>query len=922
MVPRLVVPYNERQRSGVCREGFCVSHPQTFAELLKRYRVRARLSQEELAERTQLSARAISNLERGFNRSPRSATVRLLAEALGLSEQERETFETAARGGSTPAQPPSARPHGLPVQLTPFIGRGREVDEVGGRLLRSDVRLLTLTGPGGTGKTRLALQVAAAVTGEFSDGVYFVDLSTIAQPELVPAEIAHTLGLKEHSPRPLLESLEEHLGEKQVLMVLDNFEQVVLAGSFLAQLLVTCPQLKVLATSRIVLRVSGEHLYPVPPMTLPDPRCPLPPERLAECEAVRLFLTRAQARKPGFQVTPENASAVTEICRRLDGLPLAIELAAARAGLLSPQAMLARLGDRLALLTGGAQDLPTRQQTVRATLDWSYDLLGRPERSLLGTLSVFAGGAGLEAAEAVCGPDGDAHILGGLSSLVDQSLVRQEERSGGEIRFGMLETVRDYALARLAESGEWGPAHRRHAEYYLRLVEAAEAELHGPRQSDWLRRVDEETDNVRSALRWSQESGQTGLGLRLGSALRDFWRLRGRMTEGRAWLEGLLASQESSGLGVQEGIRARAMGAGATLAWAQGDFRRAEQLATEGLMLNRKQGHPAGVADTLHTLASVAHGRGEYRRAEGLYGEALALYRDLGDRMEVSSALNDLGMLARDLGDWARSRTLHEESLAIRQALGGESAIAQSLYNLGLAAHLQGDYEQAEIRLAEGLALFRDLGDVLGVADSLNDLGRLPQVRRDWRRAVALFEEALSVYQGLGDERGAARTLNNLGLIAYDRGEYERAVELHEESHSIHSRLGSRWGAGISLYDLGNALHALGNLERAGEAYQEALRLMREAGDQALVAFCLEGLARVALSCGLPARTARLCGAADALRATIKAPLPPPDRPLHERTLAEACRALGEERFAQDWEQGRGMAMEQAVRYTLDPTAE
>ncbi len=394
-----------------------MSHIPTFAELLKRHRVRARLSQEELAERAGLSARAISDLERGPDRVPRGASVRLLAGALGLSEEERAAFEAAARGEAAPTESRPDRSHGLPLQLTPFIGREREMGALRATLLRKDVRLVTLTGPGGTGKTRLALRVAEALLGEFADGVSFVPLAPITEPDLVAVVIGQEVGVTETPARSLTQSLEQHLRDRQMLLVLDNFEQVVSAAPLIARLLVTCPHLKVLARSRVVLRLTGEQSFPVSPLTLPDPRSSPSVGQVQESEAVRLFVARAQSAKPSFGLTEGNAPVVAEICRRLDGLPLAVELAAARVRLLSPQAMLPRLGNRLALLTGGAQDLPARQETVRAMLDWSYELLGESERVLLARLAVFAGGCTLEGAEAVCGPEGEVDVFGGRPRL-------------------------------------------------------------------------------------------------------------------------------------------------------------------------------------------------------------------------------------------------------------------------------------------------------------------------------------------------------------------------------------------------------------------------------------------------------------------------------------------------------------------------
>ena len=591
----------------------------TLAELLKQYRARAHLSQEELAERSGLSARAISDLERGLKQRPHNATVRSLVKALGLSEQEQAVFGAVGSGAAAVESVESAaaplavagptRAHNLPPQLTSFVGREREVAAVVGLLLRPDVRLLTLTGPGGAGKTRLAVRAVEEVLPRFADGVRFVDLSSISDPGLVSIEIARMLGVKETGVLSPLNAVVAHLRDRHMLLVLDNFEQVVLAAPVAIQLLLACPGLTVLATSRVTLHVRGEQVYPVPPLTLPDPLQPASAQQLSQYESVQLFVLRAQAVKPEFAITTENAPAIAQICRRLDGLPLAIELAAAHVRYVPPQTIVARLGARLALLTGGAQDLPSRHQTLRATLDWSYDLLPDAARTLLARLAVFTGGCGLEAAEAVCVLDrpgghdplnGDADLLGDISSLVDHSLLREEERVAGEVAFSMPETVREYALARLAESGESEVIRERHAGYYLTLAEAAEQELKGPWQADWLRRLESERDNLRAALLWAHGSGQAQVGLRLAGALQWFWLMRGYFTEGRTLLARALAAAGGS-----PAARAKALTGNGMLTWRQGDFEGAATLLQKALDLYRGLGDTAGAAFALHHSAHL-----------------------------------------------------------------------------------------------------------------------------------------------------------------------------------------------------------------------------------------------------------------------------------------------------------------------------
>jgi predicted ATPase/class 3 adenylate cyclase len=528
---------------------------------------------------------------------PAGTTLRDLGEhrLKDLFRPER-VFQVLASG--LPSEFPSLRTlnayrNNLSLQPTPLIGRKREVAEVYERLLRPEVRLLTLTGVGGTGKTRLSLQAAAELTEQFEDGVFFVSLAAIRDPQLVVPAMAATLGVKEAGGQPLLESVEDSLGEKHILLMVDNFEQVIEAAPVVTELLSTASNLKVLATSRIPLRLYGEHEYAVPPLALPDPERLPSVERLTHYEAVRLFVERAQAAKADFSVTNESAPAVAQICYRLDGLPLAIELAAARIKVLSPQKMLGRLGNRLKLLTGGARDLPERQRTLRSTIEWSYGLLGEGEKVLFARLSVFAGGRTMEAIEAICDAEGDlpVDVLDGLSSLVDKSLLKQEEGAGGEPRFVMLETIHEFAREKLQESEESEDIRRLHAEYFLALAEEAEPAVEGAQQPVWLERLEEEHDNMRRALSWSLGQGQDSeLALRMSAALGEFWYLRGYFGEGRRWLEEALAKSGRT----PTAARARALQRVSWLAFQQGDLDRAEEASEEERRRRHRRGGEPG----------------------------------------------------------------------------------------------------------------------------------------------------------------------------------------------------------------------------------------------------------------------------------------------------------------------------------------
>jgi predicted ATPase len=611
-------------------------------------------------------------------------------------------------------------PTNLPAQPTPLLGRERELKDVCKLLLRDDVRLLTLTGAGGTGKTRLGLQAAAELLEEFPGGVFLVRLAPIREPELVVPSIARTLGHREGGSRPLQETLVEHLKDERVLLVLDNFEQLRAGAPVLSELLAACSGLKLLVTSRAPLRLSGEHLYPVPPLLLPD-RDRLPDLRLlAEFEAVALFVARAKAARPDFALTRDNAGAVAEICHRLDGLPLAIELAAARTMLLSPQAMLERLGQRLQLLTGGAHDLPARQRTLRSTIDWSYGLLTERDQILLARLAVFVGGRTLRAAQAVCNPDHDLgpELLDELAVLVDNNLLQQESQADGEPRFSMLETIHEYARERLRQSGELAELRRRHAEYFLALAEEAEPQLGGPDQVVWLERLETEHENLRAALAWAIDSAPSELALRLTGALRIFWRVRGHLSEGRRWLEAALAGGEEAAARP----RAKALYGASVLALRQGDYEPAKAWAQESLALCRELGDAGGAGRALQMLGSVAVGERAYDEATRLFEESEALCRRLGDKALLATTILDLGDVALNQAEYDRATALLEESLALFQELGDKDGAAIALYNLGSAALSEGRDERAVGLLSEGLALFGELGYKEGIAYCLEAL--------------------------------------------------------------------------------------------------------------------------------------------------------------------------------------------------------
>jgi predicted ATPase/class 3 adenylate cyclase len=680
------------------------------------------------------------------------------------------------------------RLNNLPIQPTPLLGREREVAEITDLLRHADVRLLTLTGTGGTGKTRLALQSAAELIDDFEDGVFLVALAPISDPELVASTVAGALSVSESAGRFLKEDLRDFLSTKELLLVLDNFEQVVDAAPLVGELLSGCPGLKVLTTSRTLLRIYGEHEYAVRPLELPDPDHLPPIETLSQYEAIRLFTERARAANVHFSLTNENALAVAEICARLDGLPLAIELAAARIKLLSPQAMSSRLGNPLKFLTGGARDLPERQRTLRGAIAWSYALLDEGEQVLFARLSVFSDGCALEAVEAICDPVGDlfVDVLEGLSSLVDMSLLRQEEMVEEEPRLVMLETIREYARERLELSGEAEEIRRLHAEHFLALAEQGASEQQGPEEATWLERLDLEHDNMRAALSWMLESEEAEPGLRLAGALWQFWDMRGYYGEGRRWLEQALAKDGRASM-----ARAKALEGVGWLADLQGDIDRAVAAAEEGLSLSARVKLESNVtASFLRILGSAAYVRGDHEQAARLYEESLALSREARDERGVASSLLQLGNVSGDQGNHEEAKTFYEEGLALSRKLDDKALLASALISVGAEFLLQGDPNRGAMLNEEAAELYRERGNRGHLQYALDNLGWAALVRGNLQQAEVLHRESLALSRQLGDKLVAAEALEGLACSASARGEAERVARLFGAAEALREAVG------------------------------------------------------------------------------------------------------------------------------------
>jgi predicted ATPase/serine/threonine protein kinase len=703
----------------------------------------------------------------------------------------------------------------LPVQRTPFVGRDVEVAALRQLLHRDEVRLVTLTGPGGIGKTRLALHVAGELAGHFAAGICFVPLSAVSDAGLIASAIAQAVGVQATGAQSPHESLKEYLlGLRQpMLLLLDNFEHLVSAAPLVAELLSIGPKLKVLVTSQAPLHVYGEHEFPVPSLGLPDPKSIPTLDALSQLPAVALFVERAVAVKRDFKLTRENASAVATICARLDGLPLAIELAAARIKLLSPSAMQARLERCLNLLTGGARDLPARQQTLRGTIDWSYGLLNAAEQKLFRRLSVFVGGCTLEGVEAVCDAKGDlgVDVLDGMASMVDKSLVQQVDHFEGESRFVMLATIREYARERLAASGDEATARRAHAAYCLVLAEEG-AEPDGAQQQ-WLERLDLEHDNFRAALDWLIANGDSDWGLRLGAALFRFWETRELLSEGRDRLGTLLKLDRAA---PHTKLRARVAFAAGVLAGEQGDYFASQHLMEGSLEISRALEDKHGIAVALNALAVNARDRGDLTAARSLFEQSLAMWREFGDPVAVARALSNLANVVKLQGEFARARSLYHECLGIFQNLEDATGVAWSLNYLGDVASEQTDFAAALALYEQSLAAFRQLGDGWGVASSLSDLGNLSREQSDYAESQRLYAESIRTFCQLGHKRGIARVLECVAVSAAAQSDAPYALLMAGAAASLRQRLGAPLPAAeqakleTALNPARQALHASG----------------------------------------------------------------------------------------------------------------
>jgi predicted ATPase/class 3 adenylate cyclase len=737
-------------------------------------------------------------------------------------------------GPGLPAEFPSLKsldrqPNNLPAQPTALIGREAELATLHEMLVTADARLITLTGPGGTGKTRLALQAAAESLDSFSDGVWFVPLASISDPALIPEAIATALGVRQAPGEQVLSRLTEHLRSRQTLVVLDNLEQVLDAAPLIGRLIDEAPRLVILATSREPLRLRAERELPVAPLPLPGESPRLSPEQALASPAVRLFVERAQAVKPGFALQLSNLADVVAISRRLDGLPLAIELAAARVRILTPATLLARLDQRMAILTGGARDLPARQQTLRATIAWSYDLLDPAERGLFARLGVFAGGCSLETAETICAAAGGLEIdlFDGIASLVQKSLLRQEEGPGDEARFTMLQTIREFARERLNELPEAPALRQAHADAFLTLAEVADRDDSAD-EVGLLNRLEADHSNLRQAISFYEQQGDAGLvqRVRLAAHLAYFWWLRGHFSEGRGILERAIATPGD----IPAADRAAALSGAAFLAEAQGDLERAQALHEEGLALYQKLEDMKGVAGALGGLGTIARQRGDLNAARSRHQEALEAWRRAGDAAGAAGALLDLGLIRQLEGDYAGAEPELLEGLDLFRQAGDLSGEAHALNRLGFLAMAMGSLPKAIERFSESLRLWRAQGNQQMIAADLHNLGEARHLSGSLDEAEGLYREALDLFDALGDASGRAFSLCHLGLLTLDRGNPSEARELLLQSLTLRWNAGLRGLACDTLEALAEATWRLGDLDLAAMILRASRQLREETG--------------------------------------------------------------------------------------------
>lgn len=852
--------------------------PQTFGQWLKKQRRALDLTQAAFAAQAACSTSTVKKIESGAL-VPSKELAEMIAQVLGAPANERAAFVRFARGlgpsperHSPPALPPGTVRPAMPAPLTSFIGREREV-LAGINLLRTpDVRLLTLIGPPGAGKTRLGIAIASAVDADYADGTGFVSLGAVEDAALAPAAIAQALQVADRSGQSILDTLRNYLRGKTMLL-LDNFEHIMPAAGIVPLLLETSPGLKIIVTSREPLKVYGEQEFPVTPLELPDlDRLPAL-QTLRRCPSIALFVERARAARHDFELTAGNAYSVASICVWLDGLPLAIEMAAARVKWHSPEIVLAQLSQRLALAAASPRAMTARQQTLRDAIDWSFELLSETEKRVLTTVSVFADRFSAEAAGAVCDealmPPGGIDAV--LRSLAEKSLLVYESSDGAETRFGMLNVIREYARDKLEQAGLLSVTHQRWAARCLALAREAQPHLCGPRQQEWFDRLDAEFSNLRAVIDWCATHDPAG-GLEIALALQWFLYARGHLSEARLWLVSLLHPPEAGAAAMPASLLASGRCLAGFFAWQQGDHAQAVALSSQALDHFQESGDRLGAARALYNLGSVALLQSDYPRAAECLSESAALFQQEGSAHDLAIALNDLGLVTKDQGHFEQARAHHEESLRLHRQAGNPRGIAQSLLRLSIVAYWQAQFQ----------------------------------------RAAGLSEQALALNQHLGNRAGMAYCPDMLGASLHKLGDTARAAGCLTEDLRLFQELGDRMGMALVDCAIGTLRLEQGDPARAADHFTEALRLSEAIGDKWRAAFALEGLAG-ALAGSHPIAAARLFGAAQALREAIGAPAPVSESASHTTILNGLSSALGEAGCEAELRRGQGWTLAEVL---------
>lgn len=802
------------------------------------------------------------------------------------------------------------RPHNLPIQLTRFIGRESEMAEV--ERMIGTARLLTLTGPGGSGKTRLALQAAADLLEAFREGVWLVELARTSDPALVPRVVSSVLHVREQQGRPIVDTLIDHIGLKKLLLVIDNCEHLIAACAELVEtLLSACSNLSILSTSREPLGIPGEVVLRVPALTTPAMGATTA-QAVKRFESVELFVDRARSTHPSFVLSDSNASAVAAICERLDGIPLAVELAAARVQAITVDQISERLHDRFRLLTAGSRTALARHQTLRAAVDWSHDLLSDRERVLLRRLAVFAGGFTLDAAESVCGvePIESEEVLDLLSNLVSKSLV-QLEAGSMEGRYRLLGTIREYALEKLGAAREADSFRDLHLDWCIRFAEEGEPELRGPEQQAWLDRLHTELDNFRAAFGWGAAQEDPQRALRLGSSLLEFWIVRADWGEGRQWLEAALGLPGE----VDPAVRMKALRAAGELADVLSDYPSATAHFESSLAMARELDDGRAIAAALIGLAHEAERTGRFRSARPLLEEAVSILRSAGDEPSMARSLGGLAWLE---DNYRVARSLWEENLSIRRRLGNQEMVAWSVLQVGLSAQGMGDYEAARTAYRESLEIGKGLGYKRLIARSLTQLGELSRSEARLEEARALFEETLPTWREIGHKSGLLDSLRGLGDVALMEGDPAGARPLLEESLAVCREIGARVGAAAALQSLATVALVAKDIERAKEFYREALGVWNELEDIHGITGCCWRLADMSAEEGKLELAARLLGVDEALRQRTVAVVSPCDRDGYDRVTRAVRGGLGDARFEAFKAAGAALTLEQATAAALE----